>query len=230
MALTDKKRMQKGQKGSQINTETMLPISEIRGDTLLLKDGWLRWILRVSGLNIDLKNGDEQQAVVEQYKKFLNGLGYPIQILIRNTYLDLTDYVEYLQVNVDAIENETLKNQGNTFISFMEDINLQQGLIYVKEFYVIVPFYPADDDKNIRKPWYRKFMDALMGKQTPEMIVRNRRRFVDNAKQLETRCTIINEWLRDIGMDVERLDTEDITQLLFKYYNPVAHENMAPLN
>ena len=37
------------------NTETMLPISEIRGDTIILKDSGLRAILKVTWLNIDLR-------------------------------------------------------------------------------------------------------------------------------------------------------------------------------
>lgn len=66
----------------------MLPISEIRNDTIIMKDGGLRAILRINGVNLDLKNFDEQQIVLEQYKKF-NGLEFPMQILVRNTFLDL---------------------------------------------------------------------------------------------------------------------------------------------
>jgi len=50
----------------------MLSISEIRNDTIIMKDGGLRSILRINGINLDLKNGEEQQIVLEQYKKFLN--------------------------------------------------------------------------------------------------------------------------------------------------------------
>ena len=91
--LSDKKKIQKVAPDSLFNTEVMLPISEIKDGVIILKDGGLRSILRVEGLNLDLKNYDEQQVVLEQYKRFLNGLSFPIQILIRNTYLDLTDYL-----------------------------------------------------------------------------------------------------------------------------------------
>jgi len=50
----------------------MLSISEIKSDTIILKDGGIRAILKVSGLNLDLKNFDEQNIIIEQYKKFLN--------------------------------------------------------------------------------------------------------------------------------------------------------------
>ena len=86
----------------------MLPISEIRNDTIIMKDGGLRAILRINGINLDLKNGDEQQIVLEQYKKFLNGMEYPIQILVRNTFLDLSNYLTYIQGNLQNIENPVL--------------------------------------------------------------------------------------------------------------------------
>lgn len=87
----------------------MLPISEIRNDTIIMKDGGLRAILRINGINLDLKNGDEQQIVLEQYKKFLNGMEYPIQILVRNTFLDLSNYLTYINGNLQDIENPVLK-------------------------------------------------------------------------------------------------------------------------
>ncbi|MBP6085716.1 hypothetical protein KA478_00620 [Patescibacteria group bacterium] len=71
----------------------------------------MRAILKVDGVNLDLKNSDEQQIILERYKRFLNGLDFPIQILVRNTYLDLTPYIAYMQKNVAKIENEALKDQ-----------------------------------------------------------------------------------------------------------------------
>jgi hypothetical protein len=87
----------------------MLPISEIRGDTIILKDGGIRSILRVTGINLDLRNGDEQEVIIEQYKKFLNGLDFPIQLLIRNTYLDLSMYLNFMKDKVSLIDNTTLQ-------------------------------------------------------------------------------------------------------------------------
>jgi len=104
--------------------------------------------LRITGLNLDLKNFDEQQIILEQYKKFLNGLDFPIQILVRNTYLDLSMYLHYIKTNVDNIENLTLQKQGEAYYKFLQDIDMQQGLIYTKEFYIIVPFYEGEKDNE----------------------------------------------------------------------------------
>ena len=85
--------IQKGKQESQFNTENMLPISEIKDWFVILKDWWIRAILKAEGINLDLKNFDEIQTILEQYKRFLNGLEFPLQFLVRNTYLDLREYL-----------------------------------------------------------------------------------------------------------------------------------------
>jgi len=124
--LGEQNKIQKGKHDKVYNTETMLPISEIRNSTLILKDGGIRAILKVTGLNVDLKNYDEQQIILEQYKRFLNGLQFPIQILVRNTYLDLTNYINYMNQNVGNIDHPILKKQGEEYVNFLQEIDSQQ--------------------------------------------------------------------------------------------------------
>ncbi|MBO7504904.1 hypothetical protein J6T66_01825 [bacterium] len=47
-------------------------------------------------------------------------MAFPIQILVRNTYLDLTEYLSYLKKNLKEIDNPALKNQGQSYMSFLE--------------------------------------------------------------------------------------------------------------
>ena len=89
----DKSKVKNWKPDNLFNTETMLPISEVKNGIVILKDWWMRSVIKVDGLNLDLKNYDEQQVIIEQYKRFLNWLSFPIQVLIRNTYLDLTEYL-----------------------------------------------------------------------------------------------------------------------------------------
>jgi len=225
----EKGKIQKAQRENVFNTETMLPISEIRGDTMVLKDGGLRSIIRVSGLNLDLKNADEQEVVIQQYKRFLNGLDFPIQILVRSTYLDLTHYLNYMKDKVKVIDNDILRLHGDQYVSFLDDINLAQGLIYVKEFYIIVPYYAegAEDESSIKKSWRQKFLNVLESKDSAEKIVQRYRSFVKNRKFLDTRCALIAEGLKGLGIDTERLELSEIVSLLFKFYNPTMHNDQA---
>lgn len=226
-ATKEKKKIQKGKNDKLYNTENMLPISEIRWNTIVLKDGWLRAILKIYWLNLDLKNYEEQQAIIQQYKRFLNWQDFPLQILIRNTYLDLTNYIEYLKDKTSTLDNDVLEMQSSQYMWFLEDINSKQWLIYVKEFYIVVPYYQLEADMSMRKPWWRKFLDALDKSETPEKVVQRYRTFIKNRKHLDTRCNIVAEWLKSMWIVVERLDLPQIISLLFKVNNPNSHRAQA---
>ena len=219
-------KVQKSRPSNMFNTETMLPISEIKNDTMILKDWWLRAILKISGLNMDLKNFDEQQIILEQYKKFLNGMDFPIQIIVRNTYLDLSDYLNYVKKNVAVIENTTLQKQGEAYFDFLQNIDMQQGLIFTKEFYIVVPYYEAENDNNqVKKSRWEKFLNVLQAKDSVEKIVGRYRSFLKGKRALETRCGLIADGLGSMSIDVERVGTSDIISLLFRCYNPLIHSS-----
>lgn len=231
MSFIEENLIQKNKKSDQMyNTETMLPISEIQEDTLILKDGWLRAIIKVEGMNLDLRNTDESLIVLEQYKRFINALDFPIQILVRNTYLDLTQYINYMQGNIATISVNTLKDQGQNYISFLEKISLQQGLIFVKEFYIVVPYYASGSDTSqINKPRRQKLLGVLESKEWAEKIVSRYRSFVKQRKFIDTRTNLLIDGLRGIGLSAERLDMTRMVSLLFACYNPAVHVSQAEL-
>ena len=218
----ENQNIQKGKQEAQFNTETMLPISEIKDGYAILKDGGIRAVLKAEGINLDLKNFNEIQTTLEQYKRFLNGLEFPLQFLVRNTYLDLREYLNYVTTNVEKLDPWALKEQGKNYASFLEDINMKQGLIYVKEFYVIIPYYVNEADTDqVKKPRRSKFMDTLNAKDDIETIVARYRNFVKGQKMLNTRIALIQEGLWGMGIKTELLNTKDLISLLFSVYNPL---------
>lgn len=227
----EKLKIQNSKKNDNIfNTETMLNFSEIRWNTIIMKDWGIRWIIRVFWLNLDLRNYEEQQIVIEQYKRFLNWLSFPIQIVVRSTYLDLTDYVELMRKKVWKLDNQVLKNQGENYVKYMDEINSQNWLIYTQEFYISISYFPLENDTSmIRSPWWKKFLDALDTNESPDKIVWRYRDFVKNRKHLDTRCNMIIEWLKWLGISCERLELNDIIPLLFKIYNPLSHKEQSTM-
>ena len=218
----ENQNIQKGKQEAQFNTETMLPISDIKDGYAILKDGGIRAVLKADGINLDLKNFNEIQSTLEQYKRFLNGLEFPLQFLVRNTYLDLREYLNYVTTNVEKLDPWVLKEQGKNYASFLEDINMKQGLIYVKEFYVIIPYYVNEADTDqVKKPRRSKFMDTLNAKDDIETIVARYRNFVKGQKMLNTRIALIQEGLWGMGIKTELLNTKELISLLFSVYNPL---------
>jgi hypothetical protein len=169
-----------------------------------------------------LKNFDEIQVIFEQYKRFLNSLNFPIQILVRNTYLDLTNYLNYIKENIEKININALKQQGEEYYKFLERIDTNQGLIFVKEFYIIVPFYSeGKETEQINKSRMEKFMNFLESKDEIEVIVDRYRKFLKNQKELQTRVNVLKDGLAGIKIQSEALNTAEIVSLLFRMYNPL---------
>lgn len=166
--------------------------------------------------------------VLEQYKRFINSLDFPIQILIRNTYLDLTQYIDYMQKSVAKISAPMLKEQGEQYISFLDKISVQQGLIFVKEFYVVIPYY-SESNKNemIKKPRWQKLLMVLDAQEGIDKIIGRYRTFIKNRRQLDIRAGLVIEGLKGAGMRTERLELKDIVSLLFASYNPAVHVSQA---
>ena len=222
--LWEQTHIQKTKPENMFNTETMLPISEIKSETLILKDWWLRSILKVEWINLDLKNSDEIWIILEQYKRFLNWLWFPIQIVVRNNYLDLSKYLNYVEKNISVITNPILKESGNSYLSFLQNIDSKQWLIYEKSFYIVIPYYEWEkDESSIKKSWMTKILDTLNTKDDVEKIVQRYRSFQKNKDMLDTRCNLIIDWLWGIGIKAEKLSTPEIISLLFNYYNPLLH-------
>lgn len=225
MSVLEEQLIQKNKKSDQLyNTERMLPISEIHDDTVILKDGGLRAIVKIEGLNLDLRNDDETIVILEQYKRFINSLDFPIQILIRNTYLDLTQYIDHMQRSVATITAPALKAQWSQYIDFLDKISLQQGLIFIKEFYIVIPYYSSSNDNSlIKKPRWQKLLAVLETQEWVDKIVSRYRGFVKQRRLLDVRANVAIEWLRAIGLKTERLQMKDIVTLLFSAYNPAVH-------
>jgi len=99
-----------------------------------------------------------------------------------------------------------LKKSGEDYTQFLENIDLRTGLIYVKEFYIVVPYYPDGDDNNrVKKSWRSKLLDILNMKDSIEKIVSRYRIFLKHEKFLATRCAVVTDGLRSIGMNATRL-------------------------
>ena len=117
------------------------------------------------------------------------------------------------------------------YASFLEEINLRQGLIFVKEFYIIIPYYTSETDLDqVKKPRRSKFMDTLNSKDDIETIVSRYRNFIKGQKMLNTRVALIQEGLGSLGIKTELLNTRDLISLLFSIYNPLLDSTQSVSN
>jgi hypothetical protein len=119
-------------------TQRYLDIAEIREDTVVMKDGTLRAVIMVSSINFALKSEDEQQAIIQGYMQFLNGLEHPLQVVVQSRKMNADGYLATLRQQEETIHNELLKTQIRDYTSFIKEL-VDLGQIMQKRFFVVMP-------------------------------------------------------------------------------------------
>lgn len=195
-------------------TQRYLDIAEIREDVVVLKDGTLRAVLMVSSINFALKSEDEQQAIIQGYMQFLNGLEHPVQIVIQSRKMNIDGYLERLKSQEETVENELLKNQIRDYTSFIKEL-VDIGDIMQKRFFVVVPLDPANDKQQ--KNFFGKVSAAIM----PASLIRlNDKVFRDKRDSLLQRMSVVAGGLSSMGLQAVLLDTQGLIELYYTAYNP----------
>lgn len=195
------------------STQRYVDVEEIRDGLLVLKNGALRAILLVSSINFDLKSSQEQDGIIAQYQDFLNTLDFPIQIVVSSKRFDVEPYLERLNDQEVNQENELLRFQIDEYKMFIKRLT-EASNIMSKYFYVIVPFSPAEDEKN-------GLLDRLTGIFSPEKNVSlHGELFESYRSQLYQRVEQVVMALSGTGVQATALNTEEIIELLYDSYNP----------
>ncbi len=194
-------------------TQRYLDIAEIREDCVIMKDGTLRAVLMVSSINFALKSVEEQQATIQAYMQFLNGLEYPIQIAIQSRKMNIDKYMAALDEQERNLKNDLLRSQIAEYKTFVHDL-VELGEIMQKRFYVIVPYDPISDKQ---RGFFSKLSEAL----SPARVVRlKRKQFLERRHSLMQRVEIIRSGLSSMSLSSGALDTPSLIELYYNVYNP----------
>ena len=206
-------KVKKKKNNSRPATQTHLPIAEIKDGVVVLKDGTLRAVLMTSSINFSLKSEDEQNALISSYVSFLNGLDFPLQIVVQSRQLQIKPYVEKLREVERNQANELLRVQTADYRSFVEEL-VQIGQIMTKRFYVVVPYDPLS---NKRKGFFARFKEVLK----PALTVRlKEQRFAQRKEDLDMRVRQVTQGLESMGLQAIPLDTQALIELYYSTYNP----------
>lgn len=202
---------------SGYNTKQFVDIHDIRDNIIILKNGSLRVVLEVNSVNFDLKSADEQIAVIEGFKNFLNSLDFPLQIVIHSRKLDINDYLARTSQIVEGINNELLRIQGVEYIKFVRGL-VELANVMSKKFYVVVPFYileVADSKKSILENIRTAFRSGQ-----EKIKIMSDKDFAIYKSQIEQRAELIFDGLQGMGLSARFLVTEELVAMFSSLYNP----------
>lgn len=193
------------------NTQSFIPIDEIRDGVIILKDGGIRSIIMVSSMNFDLKSDDEQEALLAQFQGMLNSLEFPIQMFVQSRRLDIQPYLNSLEKRLKDIPEELLQIQTKEYIEYIK-LFTEEYNIMRKNFFVVIPY-----DQAISKS--SKGVFALLDKLSPANKKQNTR-FEEAKVQLEQRVGIVQQGLASMGMRGVQLGTQEIIEVYYQIFNP----------
>lgn len=212
-------------RGGKLNplasTQLHLRIAEIRDNTVVLKNGGLRAVLKVSSMNFNLKSEAEQNSIIISYQSFLNALEFPIQIVIRSRKLDLDEYIEKLRKLAEKQQNALLQRQTYEYVDYIRRL-IEFADIMEKEFYVVVPMDPA---RAVKQNFIEKFWSRMHPADSIASVVRRHQEFEQLKKNLNQRTTQIVSGIEQCGLKTEVVGTADLIALFYQIYNPLTARN-----
>lgn len=195
-------------------TQQFVDIKEVHNGIVYLKQGGMRKILIVGGVNFDLKSEAEQSAILNSFQNFINTIDFPIQFFVHSRKVNIGGYLAKMRERQEGEENELLKIQITEYIEFIRSF-VEQNAIINKTFFVIVPY----EATAVASPgsmggllnFFSKPASADVQKQQSEHAA---------LEQLELRVNEITDGLSQIGLRATPLGDEEIIELFYNLYNP----------
>lgn len=204
------------------NTQDLVNVEEIQKGAIVLQGGRLVKVLMVDGINFSLKSEEEQNLLTFGYQNFLNGLDFPIQIIIHSRRINIDKYISALDKRRAQEASALLQSQISEYEEFIKSF-VKANPIMTKTFFVIVSFSPVGlpQTESFTKflPFLKKKPDA---KKKEEL--NKQEHFTHALAQLDQRVAHVVNGLTTVGLRAEALGDDALTELLYNFYNPESIE------
>jgi hypothetical protein len=186
---------------------TRLGIDAIEDGVVALPGSEYRAVLEVSGTASPLQDDAREEGLLAGFATFLNALGYPIQILMRATPVDLSRYVTSLEERGRQMADGHLAALAHDHAAFVQGLARQRTLLE-RRFYVVVPSETAP-----RAGWSSMLPGAGATRaDEPRREAAHR--------QLAFRCDDLGHQLGRCGLVVRRLADLELAQLYLACWSP----------
>lgn len=192
--------------------QDFVPIKEVRGGVMILKDETLVGVMLASSVNFALKSPDEQAAILSQFQSFLNSLDFSVQFFVQSRRLDIRPYTALLEERYRAQTADLMRIQVREYIEFIRSFT-ERVNIMSKHFFIVIPYAPpiVDLKNEVEK---RIFGKASLAARTKNV------GFEEHRTQLEQRMAVVEQGLVRCGVRTAPLGTEEVIELLYKEFNP----------
>lgn len=166
-----------------------IAIKGVEDSILILPNDEYRVIIETSSINFHLMSEDEQDAVVDIYRAFLNSLSFPVQIVQKVRALDLDDYLEGFESKRKNETAKIYKQQISSYIKYVKSL-VKTNKILSRQFYIVIPYH-----------------------------TKNKENIEVAREQLANRLAIVEKGLGNVGIKTRLLNSLELLDLFYSSYN-----------
>src|SRR5438552_601366 len=141
--------------GRRTPSQARLPVVDIRQNTLALRGGQRRQVLRCQPTQVALKDEQEQAAVLQAWTELLHALTHPIQVVLQVRPAEDRDLLGVKPNSVPA----PMQGIAASYTALLADLCARARLVH-RDFYVVVPCDPpvlASSSHQSRPSWHCLF-------------------------------------------------------------------------
>ena len=195
---------------TQTATQDFVPVRDIKGNVVVLKNGQMCMVLLASSINFALKSGNEQQAILSSFQSFLNTLDFSLQFYTQSRKLNIEPYLLQLSERESQQDNDLMRIQLREYMQFIRTFVTEVDVMS-KSFFVVIPYNPVTID-------FASSVSAVFGKKRD--IIIDEARFEENRLQLEQRASLVEQGLSRVGVRTIPLQNEELVELYYHIFNP----------
>lgn len=176
---------------NKLSSRQQIKIKEVKDSVLVLPHNQYRVVLETSSINFELKSEEEQDVLIDSFQNFLNSLPCQLQILIRVREVDIDRYLEKISLTKNEEKEKVYKDQIDNYCQFIKN-TVSGNKILSRRFYVVIPYHHTErnNDFNLVK------------------------------EQINLNRDIVLRGLEKLGMKARQLDSLEILDLFYGFYNP----------
>lgn len=187
-------------------TQKFTEIVDFVDDIVVLEGGNACMIIEITASNFALLSRREQDTRIFSYASLLNSLSFPIQILIRNKRIDISQYIKELDDVVNSTKSPQLRTYVEYYRTFVNEM-VTVNVVLSKSFYLVIPYSALEEGVTTVAQSRQK------GPHQTEI-------FAQNAKKaLQTKADTLLAQLQKFAMSARLLEREDLIKLFYDIYN-----------
>lgn len=176
-----------------VSINRLFPIRAIGPGMCLIDRDRFTAVIEAIPINFGLRSPQDQERLVKGYIGFLNGLNFPVELLVHSDLLRVDEYLGDLKDREEEMEAHLRPSLGD-YIEFIRDTVSVQHLLR-RRFYMVLSWRGTDT------------------KSRP--LRRGEVLWAEAEQELGRRREVVEQGLRPLGIRIRQLDREEMFRFLY---------------